>query len=150
MFLLVFFGALEVTALRQEADIATSLAAVLYAGLGLLFLLLARWWWQDRQKEKAAREALIEKLRREGRELTAPPMSAGKKTWRSGQRLSAQVCLLGFASTAGEAALGGSRPVTTICCVAPLYAAWTSGCGGSFERVASSAELFFNSAVFML
>lgn len=82
MFLLVFFGALEVTALRQEADIATSLAAVLYAGLGLLFLLLARWWWQDRQKEKAAREALIEKLHKEGRELTAPPMSAGKKTWR--------------------------------------------------------------------
>jgi hypothetical protein len=82
LFLLLFFGGLEITALRQEDNVGTLAAAALYSGLGLLLLLLVRWWWQDRQKEEAARAALVEKLHQEGRELAAPPMSTGKKAWR--------------------------------------------------------------------
>ena len=82
LFLVLFFGGLEVTSLHTETHIGFAVATLLYAVLGLLFLLLARWWWRDRKKEAAAREELIEKLHQEGRELIAPPMSAGKRVWR--------------------------------------------------------------------
>lgn len=74
---------LEISELCYHAHvIPTFLATTLYAGLVLLFLALIRWWWRDRRKEGAAREALVKKLQEEGRELVAPPMSAGKKAWR--------------------------------------------------------------------
>lgn len=82
LFLLLAFAGMDVFFASRRGHIHLGVAAILYAGLGLLLLLLARWWWQDRQREKAAREALVEKLHEEGREVVAPPMSAGKKAWR--------------------------------------------------------------------
>lgn len=82
LFLLLFFCGCEVLLLYQGREAGIAAAAILYAALGLLFLLLVRWWWRDWQKEKAAREALVEKLHEEGRELVAPPISTGKKAWR--------------------------------------------------------------------
>jgi hypothetical protein len=82
LFLLLFFSGLEVASLHGEADVSLTVAVILCAVLGVLFLLLVRWWWQDARKEKAAQEALVEKLHQEGRELVAPPMSTGRKAWR--------------------------------------------------------------------
>lgn len=82
LFFLLFFGGCEVLLLYQGREIGAAVAAVLYAGLGVLFLLLIRWWWQDWQRERLAREALVQKLHQEGRKLIASPMSLRKKTWR--------------------------------------------------------------------
>ncbi len=82
LLVLLSVAGFEALSLFEADRIGVVVAAILYAALGLLFLLLARWWWRDRQKEKAARDALVEKLRSEGRELAAPPMSTGKKAWR--------------------------------------------------------------------
>lgn len=74
---------LEISELRYRAHVIPAfLAITLYVGVGILAILLTHWWWQDARKEKAAEKALIEKLHGEGRELVAPPMSAGKKAWR--------------------------------------------------------------------
>jgi len=81
--LLLLSSWLEISELRYHAHvIAALLATILYVGLSGLFLLLVRWWWQDWQKERVAREAFVEKLHNEGRELVAPPMRTGKKAWR--------------------------------------------------------------------
>ena len=75
-------GVFDVRYNFESGRIGLGIAALLHVALGLLFLLLTRWWWQDARKEKAAREALVEKLHDEGRELLAPPMSTGKRIWR--------------------------------------------------------------------
>jgi hypothetical protein len=80
--LVLFFGGCEVLLLFQDHMIGAAVAVALFIGLSVLFLLLVRWWWQDARKEKAAQEALVEKLHQEGRELVAPPMSTGKRVWR--------------------------------------------------------------------
>jgi hypothetical protein len=81
--LLLLSSWLEVSELRYRVHVISAFVAmVLYGGLGMLFLFVIRWWWQDRQKEKAGREALVAKLHEEDRELVAPPMSTGKKAWR--------------------------------------------------------------------
>jgi hypothetical protein len=82
LFLLLFFVGCEVLLLYQGHEVGITAVATLYAALGLLLLLLIRWWWQDARRERAAREALVEKLHEEGRELVAPPMSTRKKAWR--------------------------------------------------------------------
>lgn len=81
--LLLLAAWLETSELHYHAHVIPGfLAVAVYAILSVLFLLLIRWWWQDARKEKAAREALVEKLHQEGRELVEPPMSAGKRVWR--------------------------------------------------------------------
>lgn len=81
--LLLLSAWLETSELRYHAHVIPGpLAVAVYVGLSVLFLLLVRWWWQDARKEKAAREALVEKLHHEGRELVEPPRSSGKKVWR--------------------------------------------------------------------
>jgi hypothetical protein len=82
LFLLLAFAGMDVFFAFRRGHIDLAFAAILYAGLGLLLLLLVRWWWQDARKEKAAEEALVEKLHQEGRELVEPPRSPGKKAWR--------------------------------------------------------------------
>jgi hypothetical protein len=82
LFLLLAFAGMDVFFASRRGHIHIGVAAISYAGLGLLLLLLARWWFRDRQKEAAAREALVEKLHEEGRELIPPPMSVGRKAWR--------------------------------------------------------------------
>lgn len=79
--LLLLFSGLEVSELRNRSYIPLFLAVLLYLGVGLLSLLLLRWWWQDWQKEKAALAALIEKTHQEGQEFVVPQMSRGKKAW---------------------------------------------------------------------
>jgi hypothetical protein len=81
--LLLLAAWLETSELRYHAHVIPGfLAVAAYAILSVLFLLLIRWWWQDTRKEKAAKEALIEKLQSEGHELTEPPRSLGKNIWR--------------------------------------------------------------------
>jgi hypothetical protein len=82
LFLLLAFAGMDIFLALRRGHVGAAVAALLYVGLGLLLLLLIRWWRRDRQRERAAREALIEKLHEEGRELVAPPMSTGKRTWR--------------------------------------------------------------------
>ncbi|HKU20844.1 MAG TPA: hypothetical protein VJQ50_07500 [Terriglobales bacterium] len=72
----------DIRAQFERAHIGLIVAAVLWSVVGVLFLLLVRWWWQDARKEKAAERALIEKLHEEGRELIASQMSTGKRVWR--------------------------------------------------------------------
>jgi hypothetical protein len=82
LLLLLFFIGFEVQELFRGAKIGITVTALLYAVLGLLFLSLVRWWWRDSQREKTAYHAFVEKIHQEGRELVAPPISAGKKAWR--------------------------------------------------------------------
>ncbi len=77
----LFVGCLQISSLRHHSYIPSSLATILYGGVGFLALLLIRSLWHDWQKEKQAREALIEKLHQEGREVVLPQMNRGKKIW---------------------------------------------------------------------
>ncbi len=80
----VFTVAVALSFLGMKAVNTWSLALrlTLWGVLGLLGILFIRWWWRDYGNEKAAREALVEKLHREGREPVAPPLSPGRKAWR--------------------------------------------------------------------
>jgi hypothetical protein len=81
--LLLLSGWLETAELQYHSHIIPRFLAIgMYSALGVLFLMLVRWWWLDSRKEESAREALLEKLHQEGTEFTAPPTTPGKKVWR--------------------------------------------------------------------
>lgn len=76
----LFFGGLEISSL--SAALFRWVTWILWGLLGWLAIVLFRWLWRDWEKGKAAQEALIEKLHKEGREPVAPPMSRGGRAWR--------------------------------------------------------------------
>lgn len=80
--LLLFGGVLEGREIFSYWGGALLGLRVIFWGLvGLLALLLLRWWWHDWQNEKIARQALLEKQHHERRELVPPQMSRGQKFW---------------------------------------------------------------------
>jgi hypothetical protein len=82
LLVLLSLATFEVASLVRGSKLDAAVGVAVCGLLGFLFLLLVRWWWRDRHKEKAAYQALVEKANQGGRELAAPQMSAGKKTWR--------------------------------------------------------------------
>ena len=82
LLILLNAGVFDIRFHFERGHIGLATAITLWAAIGLLTILLLGWWWQDARKEKAAQEALVEKLNQEDRELVAPPMSAAKEAWR--------------------------------------------------------------------
>jgi hypothetical protein len=74
-------GAFDIFFDFKRGHIGFAAAVGLSLLLGWLTVLFLRWWWQDWEKEKVAREALVDKLHQEGRELVLPRMSRGQKVW---------------------------------------------------------------------
>jgi hypothetical protein len=77
---LIFGGGLDISTLKDEG-FPLGVTAPLWILLGFLVLFVIRWWLRDWEREKQAREALVERLHEEKQELVLPQMSRGQKVW---------------------------------------------------------------------
>jgi hypothetical protein len=65
----------------RRGRIGIPTALVLWGCVASLATILATWWWRDRQKEAAARDAWLKRVQEEGVPAVAPAMSRGKSVW---------------------------------------------------------------------